>query len=61
MVSGGMMKNNSPSTVSAVKLEWTLTTEDNRASILRRGQTPFISPFRAIAPGKYKQLSFRVR
>lgn len=60
MVSGVMLKNNSPSTVSAVKLEWTLTTEDNRASILRRGQTPFIAPSGEIAPGKYKQLGFPI-
>lgn len=60
VVAGVMLKNNSPGTVSAVKLEWTLTTEDNRASTLRSGQTPFIAPSGEIAPGKYKQLSFPI-
>lgn len=55
-----MLENESAKVVSAVKLEWYLTTDQERATILQQGQTPLIAPSGALAPGKYKELKFPV-
>lgn len=55
-----MLMNNSSKTVSAVKLEWYFTTEQDRATILQQGQTPLIAPSGSIPPDKYRQIYFPI-
>lgn len=55
-----MLENNSGKTVSAVKLEWYLTTEQDRSAVLQQGQTPFIAPSGTLPPGKYRELKFPI-
>jgi hypothetical protein len=59
-VSRIMLENNSTKTVSAVKLEWYLMTEQDRSVVLQQGQTPFVAPSGALPPGKYKELEFPI-
>jgi len=55
-----MLMNNSSKTVSAVKLEWYLATEQDRGAILQQGQTPLIAPSGSIPPDKYRQIYYPI-
>jgi hypothetical protein len=55
-----MLMNNSSKTVSAVKVEWYFTTEQDRATVLQQGQTPLIAPSGSLPPDKYRQIYFPI-
>jgi hypothetical protein len=55
-----MLENNSSKAVSAVRLEWYLTTEQDRSLVLQQGETPFVTPSGALPPGKYRELKFPI-
>lgn len=55
-----MLENNSSKTVSAVKLEWYLMTDQDRSTVLQQGQTPFVTPSGTLPPGKARELKFPI-
>lgn len=59
-VIGVMLKNNSESLVSAVKLGWSFSTGQAVANSLKQGETPLIAPSGTLSPGKYKELIFPI-
>lgn len=54
------VKNNSEKRVTAVKLNWFLSSEHNLGVVLQRGETPLVAPPNGLQPGEKREVSFPV-